>query len=98
MDKNIGEKMIPCPECDKIIAVKNESQKIGEFLGWLGSEKNLTICRWVGEDEDDDIGGRFYPEHLDVQKLLAEFFGIDLNKVEEEKRSLLEEIRNAGRR
>jgi hypothetical protein len=36
------------------------------------------------------------PIHYDVQKLLAEFFGIDLDKLEQEKRTMLDELRKAG--
>ena len=32
--------------------------------------------------------------HIDIEKLLAEFFEIDLDKVEAERREILEQIRN----
>jgi hypothetical protein len=41
-------------------------------------------CSWYS--------GQFEPFHYTVEKLLAEFFGIDLNKAEEEKRALLEHL------
>ncbi len=34
-----------------------------------------------------------YVEHLQLEDLLARFFGINLNKVEAEKRELLEDLR-----
>lgn len=37
--------------------------------------------------------GEFYPMNLTIEKLLARYFKIDLKKVEEERRALLEAIR-----
>ena len=34
------------PECDKMLAVKDKSQAIGEFIEWLGT-KSMTIVRWA---------------------------------------------------
>ena len=71
------------PECDKIVAVHDQSQKLGEFLDWL-REQGWELC----EIWDDG----WYPIHKPAEQLLAEFFGIDLNKVEAERRALLEAI------
>lgn len=38
---------------------------------------------------------QFVPVRLSVQEVLAEYFGIDLDRVEEEKRAMLDEIRAA---
>ena len=66
------------PEHEKLGAVKNESQIIGEFLEWLLAEK-LIIC------EEDKL--------IFSGKLLAKYFDIDLEKLEEERRRMLEEMR-----
>lgn len=34
------------PECEKMRAVSDESQKIGEFLDWLGTA-DMTIAVWT---------------------------------------------------
>jgi hypothetical protein len=49
------------------------------------------------EDEDDwYVSDHFVdPIHYNIEELLAKFFGIDLAKVEEEKRAMLEEARNS---
>lgn len=39
-----------------------------------------------------------YPYSYNIQKLLAEFFEIDLNKIEEEKRQMLDEMRKLNER
>jgi hypothetical protein len=35
----------------------------------------------------------YYPVHGSIQKILADYFGIDQNKIEAEKRQMLEQIR-----
>jgi hypothetical protein len=77
------------PECEKMVAIKDKSQAIGEFLEWLQNIKEMTICQLIdGEDEME-----YSPTYLNTEKLLAEFFNIDLDKVEEEKRQMLKELR-----
>lgn len=43
---------------------------------------------------EDGNGEVLHPYHFTIEKLLAEYFEIDLKKVEEEKRALLEELRS----
>jgi hypothetical protein len=61
-------------ECDKLHAIKDQSQVIGEFLDWLEDEHEV-----------------FLPKS--VTNLLAEYFDIDLEKVEQEKLAILEDLR-----
>jgi hypothetical protein len=74
------------PECDKMLAIAEQSQRIGEFLDWLPTI-GVRLC---------DRNGDFYPQGLSTQSLLALFFEIDLNKVEQEKRALLEWMRETN--
>lgn len=74
------------PECDRLSEVAPYSQKIGEFLDWCRAEKGWLLA---GLTDEGDIGPVIYS----VTKVLAEFFRIDLDKVEEERRSILEYIR-----
>lgn len=75
------------PELDKMIAVKSESQAIGGFLDWLQNEKNRSIC------EMDPEQGEYYPVYKSIEAMLAEYFEIDLNKIEHERTAILEEHR-----
>jgi hypothetical protein len=75
-----------CPECEKMQKVKDRSQAIGEFLEWLQEEKALQLCEWDGLY-------KMMPVDIPTEKLLAEFFDIDLNKVEQEKRAILDYMR-----
>jgi hypothetical protein len=74
------------PECDKLKAAAPRSQQIGEFLEWLQSNEVL-LCRF-----DARMGkeGEYWPINQRIENLLAEFFEIDLAKVEKERRAILE--------
>lgn len=81
--------MVKTPECDKMLKVQDESQAIGAFLDWLQSERRLTLC----EANDRTFENSFIPARIGIEDLLAEYFKIDLNKVEKERRAILEECR-----
>lgn len=79
------------PECEKMHKVAKETAAIGEFLEWLSENKKLTLCEYI--EGYDDTYDRYIPYHYQIEELLAEFFKIDLNKVEKERRQILEDIR-----
>lgn len=72
------------PEHDRMRLIKDEADVIAPFLEWL-TEK-YVIADWVDDDE-------LYPVHAGIEKLLASYFDIDLNKIEAEKCAMLEELR-----
>lgn len=76
------------PESDKVLAVQKQSQACGEFLDWLKQEKLLMLC--------EDINGEWMPTFKSTEKLLQEFFDIDPDKLEKERRAMLDELRGAG--
>lgn len=99
------------PMHDKLIAVKDQSQAIGEFLEWLTTEKSVCLA---DRTSVGGIGRRVVTWHLkaafgrtgdegecpsvevlsdDPVKLLAEYFEIDLDVLEDEKRAMLAGIR-----
>lgn len=80
------------PECERMKEVAPLSNEIGEFLDWLGYEKGWHL----GEYDPDSLSGRMYPVQQPFEKILAEYFEIDLNKVEDERRAILEYIREQG--
>jgi len=75
------------PELDRMIerATAGHSQDIGEFIEWL-DDTNYNICEWHG--------GEYNPVHRTPEQWLAEFFGIDLDKVEKERALVLEYMRS----
>lgn len=76
------------PECEKMSKVKDKSQTIGEFIEWIEWKKNWEICERRGREDS------LFPVPFSTEKLLADFFGINLDKVEKEKRQMLDEIRS----
>lgn len=81
------------PECAKLLAASKESQAQGEFLAWLQEEKAFVLAEW-DEEEDIERAG-LVPVCARIEDLLAEFHGIDMTKVENERRAMLEEMRKA---
>lgn len=124
-------------EHDKLHAVREKSQAIGEFLDWL-DEKGIRLARYHEHADgcyephvhdygcSDSCGARkndgkhshpfagcslrceketnricgwrddaLAPIHTSIEKLLAEYFEIDLDKLEREKRAMLAELRKA---
>jgi hypothetical protein len=100
------------PECEKMSAVQPKSQAIGEFLNWLRDEKGVQLAKYhehsdacyeedVEHEEGEEICERneaqldIFP--VNMESLLAEYFEIDLKKVEEERREILADIREANK-
>lgn len=90
----------PCPECEKLTKVSEESNKIGNFLDWMYS-RGLVLCTWEENDDEDTndylpdilVPASKYRTHSGIENLLAEYFGVDLDKVEKERRALLDWLR-----
>ena len=90
------------PEHQKLQAVREKSQAIGEFLEWLRNAKGFRLAQWMKVpdesafaaegDEVDELVEQF----PNVEKLLAEHFQIDLGKLEQEKQAMLDEVRFAA--
>lgn len=79
------------PEHTKQSAIVDKSQAIGEFLEFSGyilaelPDEELVAAGLVGENE-------LQPVSKSLQQVLAEYFEIDLNKIEQEKREMLDEL------
>lgn len=80
--------VVKYPECEKMSQVRPQSQAIGEFLEWLRYEKG-----WVLATVPEEYEFTLVEASYSIEGLLAEFFGIDLDKVETERRQMLDEIR-----
>lgn len=75
------------PEHEKLKEVQEQSQIIGEFLEWLEFEKNYCLC------ECENKYDRWLPVSENHIKLLGQYFNIDLNKLKQEKRQMLESLK-----
>lgn len=89
--------MTEYPEHEKLQAVKDESQAIGAFLEWLSNVKEIRFAKWVKDKSESGTEYEvFVQQNMEIEKWLAEYFEIDLNKLEQEKQAMLEEIRKAN--
>lgn len=78
------------PEHDKLREIQPLSQAIGEFIEWCGEYgRDIHLSRFVGD--------RLKVVNTPIVELLAQHFGIDLDAIETEKRTMLDEIRKEGR-
>ena len=82
-------KKLRTPTLDKMLANKGESQSIGNFIKWL-SEKNYIISEYGAERGQRDT---LFPARHNTEKLLAEYFEIDLDAAERERRKILAKLR-----
>ena len=88
------------PESDKLLAVSGESQNIGYFLDWLRSQ-GYYLCKFQEEEYNPEIDemypAGFYPTYERIEELLAKYFQIDMDKVDDERRQMLEDLRNRSK-
>ncbi len=77
----------PYPEHQKLKAIADKSQAIHDFLEWLQDTKGGFLAVRAGRRQDA------YPMRESLRTLLAEFYEIDLDKIEDEKRAMLDECR-----
>lgn len=80
------------PEHEKQHKIKDFSQKCGEFVDWLQKEKGLVLAVYGKRVTNAD---KLYPADPSIPQLLAEFFKVDPQKLEVEKREMLEAMRAA---
>ncbi len=81
-------------EVEKLVAAQDESRAISSFIDWL-EENGYAICTlqktgFHGGDFDEI----WMPKRNSHEEMLADYFEIDLNKVEEERRAMLESLQN----
>lgn len=90
--------MSETPEFDKMIAVRKDSQIIGEFLEWAGH--NGYTFNKVFMVEVQDFWGNIAEEPSEVpvriEDALAHYFEIDLDRVRAEKDALYARLREAS--
>lgn len=95
-------------EIEKMESVQEKSQSIGSFIEEFLREKGVILAKYHKHTEECHVFGKKRYDtpqcgitnqqpivfRYNIERLLAEYFNIDLDKVEGEKRKILEEIRN----
>ena len=72
------------PLHERAAKVQDETQTIGLFMEWLLRRYTLAL---------DTGRGRLVGVNMDINKLIAEFYGIDYKAYMAEKDAMLDEIR-----
>lgn len=78
------------PQCERWAAAHEKASVIREFLDWMASEAQppLVVCKaWDSGDYLPELS----PNKLD--SLLMQFFKVDANAIDKERRAMLEECR-----
>lgn len=73
------------PEHEKLRAISDQSQTVGEFVEWMG-QQGIHLGEYLHGEWSQ---ARLVPTHRNTVDLLAEFFGIDQKRLEGEKRAML---------
>ncbi len=84
---------IETPELDRQRAIveSGEAGAVQSFLDWLIDDEGLSLAKYGA---DPAVGPyRLTEVIVDRQRLMATFFGIDLGKIENERRALLDALR-----
>ncbi len=81
------------PELDKQHAIieSGEADTITRFYDWLVNN-GYVIAVYVNSGYYDDP--RLFPAYKRPEELFADFFGIDLDKIEIERNAILERLHN----
>ena len=87
-------KQCKTPELDKMLAVKEKSQAIGEFLKWL-SEQSIVLAEFDNVCCEDCGYAAETLVYIGSNRgqILADYFDIDTNKCEQECQQLLADLR-----
>ena len=71
---------------------RRSAQVIGEFLEWIQEQEELSLCD-KNHDHHYANAGRWVPTGLTIERLLAKYFDIDMEKIGKEKDEMLAEMR-----
>lgn len=81
------------PELDKQAKIidSGDAAVVQDFLDWLIEERGYTLC----VPKEDSLHGYYLPapSYGGPEQLMADFFGIDRDAVERERRALLDYLR-----
>lgn len=85
---------VDTPELDRQSEIirSGEAAVIQEFIDWLASERHYTLC----EPIPNSLHGYYGPaSYGGPEQLMADFFGIDRDKIETERRAILDALQTA---
>jgi len=83
------------PELEKQSEIINSGKNclLSNFLDWL-QENQYLIAEYIPFDDKRFDNLELLPISISKEQLLAKYFDIDLHKIEDERRALLESIQS----
>ena len=85
----------PYPMHEKLALISDKSQTIHDFLEWAEDTRGYSLGEWQKIDGYHDE--QFWPTRDNDRDLLADFFDIDLNVLDNEKIAMLEAQRELSK-
>lgn len=86
---------IKTPTLEKIKAIQRESELFGKFLDWLLQKYTVFDRKQVRDSPFADVMGA--GDYINKERLLAEFFDIDLDAANKERELLLKSLQEHGK-
>ena len=82
---------VETPELDKQSEIihSGKAATVQDFIDWLLDEKQYVIAEWSDPDPDGIRDQELFPVYTQREQLMADFFGIDRDKIESERRAIL---------
>lgn len=81
---------IETPTLDRMVEIQEQSQLCGEFLDWFLRKYTVFDRKQKRKSPFADVMGN--GDYINKEKLLAEFFDIDLVEAEKERQAILDNI------
>ena len=78
------------PTLDRMVVIQEQSQLCGEFLDWFLGKYTVFDRKQKRENPFANVMGN--GDYINKEKLLADFFDIDLDEAEREKDMLLQSL------
>ncbi|MBC5744671.1 hypothetical protein FMM74_014065 [Lachnospiraceae bacterium MD308] len=89
-----GEKMLEevsnTPTLDRMLEIQEQSELCGEFLDWFLGK--YAVFERGQRRESSFVNADGASDYINKEKLLAEFFGIDLEEAEKERELILKSL------
>ena len=85
---------IETPTLDRMVEIQEQSNLCGEFLDWFLRKYTVFDKKQKRESPFANVMGNC--DYINKEKLLAEFFDIDLKEAEKERRAIIERYNNKG--
>ena len=78
------------PTLDRMVEIQEQSQLCGEFLDWFLGKYTVFDRKQKRENPLADVMGN--GDYINKEKLLADFFDIDLDEAEKERQIILSNL------